>query len=263
MEPKQPIPTPSPEAPELTDEEIRRFAETGAVEPPSPVNDLTFSLSSRGGETQNSLASSITKALSFNKKLFVLQNTLISSEQAERFLVQAVTMGDSIDIQQTMTEAAIDTLDMKIRCDPSLKVLNKSEVPLWRTKLSRLQIARLVSQYFGKRHDEKKTLAEVFSKVKFQYCIDNEDHEIPMMADYKDVIKEYTRTVGEIVHTSIVHTFPPTSVKTTASASGWPGPSNTVASAFTSSTSDLVLQGSERRAYNSDPAECQFCGFAN
>ena len=130
MEPEQPIPTPSPEAPELTEEEIRRFVETGAVEPPSPVNDLTFSSSSRGGETQNSLASSITKALSFKEKLFVLQNTLISSEQAERFLAQAVTMGDSIDIQQTMTEAAMDTLDMKIRCDPSLKILNKSKVPL-------------------------------------------------------------------------------------------------------------------------------------
>ena len=69
-------------------------------------------------------------------------------------------MGNSIDIQQTMTEAAMDTLDMKICCDPSLKVLNKSEVSLWRTRLSYLQIARLVSQYFGKRHDEKKTLAE-------------------------------------------------------------------------------------------------------
>ena len=107
-------------------------------------------------------------------------------------------MGDSIDIQQTMTEAAMDTLDMKIRCDPSLKILNKSEVPLWRTKLSHLQIARLVSQYFGKRHDEKKTLAEVFSKVKFHYCIDNEDHEILMMAYYKEVVKGYTCTVGEI-----------------------------------------------------------------
>ena len=80
-------------------------------------------------------------------------------------------MGDSIDIQQTMTESAMDTLDMKIRCDPSLKVLNKSEVSLWRTRLSHLQIARLVSQYFGKRHDEKKTLAEMFSKVKFQYLM--------------------------------------------------------------------------------------------
>ena len=154
MEPEQPIPTPSPEVPELTEEEIRRFAETGAVDPPRPINYLTLSLSSRGGENQNSLASSITKALSFNKKLFVLQNTLISSEQAERFLAQAVTMGDSIDIQQTMMEAAMDTLDMKIRCDPSLKILNKSEVSLWRTKLSHLQIAHLVSQYFGKGHDE-------------------------------------------------------------------------------------------------------------
>ena len=84
-----------PPLPELTEEEIRRFAETGS---PSPPNELNFSLTSRGGETQNSLASSITKAHSFNKKLFVLQNTLISSEQAERFLAQAVTMGDSIDI---------------------------------------------------------------------------------------------------------------------------------------------------------------------
>ena len=180
MTPEQPLSTPSPNAdpPKLTEEEIRRFAETGSADPPSPVNELNLSLTSRGGETQNSLASSITKALSFNKKLFVLQNSLISSDQAERFLAQAVTMGDSIDIQQTMTEAAMDTLDMKIRCDPSLKVLNRSEVSLWRTRLSHLQIARLVSQYFGKRHDEKKTLAEVFSKVKFKYCIDNEDHEI-------------------------------------------------------------------------------------
>ena len=109
MEPEQPIPTPSPQVPELTGEEIRRFAETGAVDPPSPPNELNFSLTSRGGETQNSLASSITKALSFNKKLFVLQNTLISSEQAERFLAQVVTVGDSIGIQQTMPEAAMDT----------------------------------------------------------------------------------------------------------------------------------------------------------
>ena len=238
-----------------------------------------------------------------------------------------------------MTEAATDTLDMKIRRNPSLKVLNNSEVFLWRTRLSHLQIARYVSQCFGKRHDEKKTLVEVFSKVKFQYCI--EDHEILMMADYKEVIKGYTRTVGEITEeqqrvlikifemrvaaeesqirhdyfdmkkadkvermlafvanpnsprvedtwltcvyrfcktlavarqalfkvaqygdTSIIHTFPPTSVKPMASASGWPGPSNTAASA-SRSTSDLVQQGSERRAYNSDPAECQFCGFAN
>ena len=42
------------------------------------------------------------------------------------------------------------------------------------------------------------TLAEVFSKVKFQYCIDNDDHEILMMADYKEVVKGYTRTDGEI-----------------------------------------------------------------
>ena len=126
----------------------------------------------------------------------MLQNTLVISDQAERFLAQAITIGDSIDIQQTMTETAMDTLDMKVRCDPSLKVLNKPEVG--RRRLSHLQIARLVSQYFGKRHDEKKTLAEVFSKVKIQSCIDNEDHKILMMADYKEVIKGYTRTVGEI-----------------------------------------------------------------
>ena len=69
------------------------------MDPPSPVKEMDFSLSSRGGENQNSLVSSITKALSFYRKLFVLQNTLIGSEQAERFLAQAVTMGDSIDIQ--------------------------------------------------------------------------------------------------------------------------------------------------------------------
>ena len=62
--------------------------------------------------------------------------------------------------------------------------------------------------------------------------------------------------------TSIVHTFPPTSVKPTASASGWSAPSNTAASASTRSTSDLVQHRSERRAYNTDPAECQCCGFA-
>ena len=61
--------------------------------------------------------------------------------------------------------------------------------------------------------------------------------------------------------TSIVHTFPPTSVIPMTSASGWSGPSNTAASASTRATSDLVQQRSECRAYNSDPAECQCCGF--
>ena len=62
--------------------------------------------------------------------------------------------------------------------------------------------------------------------------------------------------VAQYDDTSIVHTFPLTSVKSTASASGWSGPSNTAASASTRSTSDLVQQRSEHRAYNSDPAEC-------
>ena len=178
----------------------------------------------------------------------------------------------------------------------------------------------------------------MFSKV---YCIDNEDHEILMMVDYKEVVKGYTITVGEITEeqqrdlikifekriaadetqirhdyfdmkkadkgdmmlafvanpnspqveetwmtcvyrfcktlavahqalfkvaqygdTSIVHTFPPTSVKSTASAVGWSGPSNSAASASSRSTSDLVQQRSERRAYSTDPTECQCCGFA-
>ena len=207
---EQPLPTtsPPPEVPELTEEEIRRFAETGSAEPPSPVNELNLSLTPRGGETQNSLASSITKALSFNKNLFVLQNTLISSDQAERFLAQAATIGDAIDIQQTMTEAAMDTLDMKIRCDPSLKVLNKSEVSLLRTRLSHLQIARLVSQYFGKRHDEKKTLAEVFSKVKSQYCIDNEDCGIARSAGLAEKFPPEIDQTNTILLLLLLHPIP-------------------------------------------------------
>ena len=59
MEPEQPIPTPfpAPAPPDLIEEKIRRFAETGAVYLPSRVNDLNFSLSSRVGEAQNSLES--------------------------------------------------------------------------------------------------------------------------------------------------------------------------------------------------------------
>ena len=68
--------------------------------------------------------------------------------------------------------------------------------------------------------------------------------------------------VAQYGDTSIVHTFPSAGVKPTASASGWPDPSNTAASASNRSTSDPVQQRSERRAYNSYPAECQCCGFA-
>ena len=68
--------------------------------------------------------------------------------------------------------------------------------------------------------------------------------------------------VAQYGNTSIVHTFPPTSVKPMTSASGCSGPSNTAASASTRSTLDLVQQRSERQAYNSDPAECQCCGLA-
>ena len=51
--------------------------------------------------------------------------------------------------------------------------------------------------------------------------------------------------------TSIVHTFPSTNVKPTASASGWHSPSNPAASASSRSTSDLVQQRSERRTLGS------------
>ena len=76
------------------------------------------------------------------------------------------------------------------------------------------------------------------------------------------VARQALSNVAQYGDTSIVHTFPSTSVKPMTSASGWSGPSNTAASASTRSTSDLVQQRSERRAYNSDPAECQCCGFA-
>ena len=62
--------------------------------------------------------------------------------------------------------------------------------------------------------------------------------------------------VAQYGDTSIVHTFPPTSVKPMTSASGWSAPSNSAASASTRSTSDVVQHRCERRAYNSDLAEC-------
>ena len=46
--------------------------------------------------------------------------------------------------------------------------------------------------------------------------------------------------VAQYGDTSIVHTFPPTNIKPTTSASGWSGPSNTATSASSRSTSDLV-----------------------
>ena len=83
------------------------------------------------GQTNSSndnYTKNLTRALQLETGLFVLENSLITYEDAKKFLEQAVVQGDAIQLSQVMREEACDALETRILTDDTLSNVTEQEM---------------------------------------------------------------------------------------------------------------------------------------
>ena len=74
----------------------------------------------------------LTRALQLQKGLFVLENSMITYENAKEFMEQATCQGDAIQLSQVMREEAIDALDTRILTDDTITKISANDQANWK-----------------------------------------------------------------------------------------------------------------------------------
>ena len=91
-----------------------------------------------------------------------------------------------------MQKQAIESLNFRIMIDRS--IIDRRLCHEWQTKLTVLQVAKLIIKYFSSYDLGECTLAESFSQVPFHYQIANHDHENATFVRYNELVSNYERS---------------------------------------------------------------------
>ena len=127
-----PNPDPSPE-----EEEIACLAALAAL------NELTISMS-------NSLFPAFPSTMQLQGEVFVLRHNFIDEADATEFYEQAQRY-PLMKLTDCMQKQAIELLKFRIMIDPEFNIMDRRQCHDWQTKLSVLQVAKLIIKYFCSR----------------------------------------------------------------------------------------------------------------
>ena len=123
--PPNPNPDPSPE-----EEEIARPAALAAL------NDSTISMS-------NSLFPAFPTTMQLQSEVFVLRHNFIDEADATEFYEQA-QRNPSMKLTDCMQKQAIELLNFRVMIDPEFNIIDRRLRHEWQTKLTVLQVAKLI-----------------------------------------------------------------------------------------------------------------------
>ena len=177
-----PIPDPSPE-----EEEIARQAALAAL------NESTISMS-------NSLFPAFPSTMQLQDEVFFLRHNFIDEADATEFYEQAQRY-PSIKLTDCKQKQAIELLTFRIMIDPEFNISDRRLRHDWQTKLTVLQVAKLIIKYFSPNGLGECTLAESFSQVPFHYQIANHDHENATSVLHNELVSNYERSKGPLSET--------------------------------------------------------------
>ena len=82
----------------------------------------------------------------------------------------------------------------RIMIDPEFNIIDRCLHHDWQTKLSVLQVAKLIIKYFSPNGLGECALAENFSQVPFNYQIANHDHENATYVRCNELVSTYERS---------------------------------------------------------------------
>ena len=186
--PPDPNPDPSPE-----EEEIARLAALAAL------NESTISKS-------NSLFPAFPSTMQLQGEVFVLRHNFIDEADATEFYEQAQRY-PSMKLTDCIQKQASELLNFRIMIDPEFIIIDRRLRHDWQTKLTVLQVAKLIIKYFSPNGLGECTLAETFSQVPFHYQIANHDHKNATFVRYNELVNNYERSKGplsETQHTELI-----------------------------------------------------------
>ena len=133
-------------------------------------------------------------------EVFVLRHNFIDEADATEFYEQAQRY-PLMKLTDCMQKQAIELLNFRIMIDPEFNIIDRRQRHDWQTKLSVLQVAKLIIKYFSPNGLGECTLAESFSQVPFHYQIANHDHENATFVRYNELVSNYERSKGPLSET--------------------------------------------------------------
>ena len=130
--------------------------------------------------------------------MFVLNEDVITQEDAQKFQAQANRWCNNFTINEVIVEPASDLIETCLYTDTELTIIDRELIPLWMETLTVPRAAELVTKYFGQQPNSSRTLAENFGKVEFKFCYDDVSHERETSLAYISLIRahEVTRTMA-------------------------------------------------------------------
>ena len=100
-------------------------------------------------------------------EVFILRHNFIDEADATEFYEQAQRYS-LMKLTDCMQKQAIELLNFRIIIDPEFNIIDRRQRHDWQTKLSVLQVAKLIIKYFSPNGLGECTLAKSFSQVPFQ-----------------------------------------------------------------------------------------------
>ena len=110
-------------------------------------------------------------------------------------------MYPSMKLTDCMQMQTIELLNFKIMIDPEFNIVDRRLRHDWQTKLSVLQVAKLIIKYFCPNGLRECTLAESFSQIPLHYQIANHDHENATFVHYNGLVGNDERSKGPLSET--------------------------------------------------------------
>ena len=147
--------------------------------------------------------------LALQGELFILKFDFIDEDMAIEFYEQAMRY-PHLKINDCMQKQAIQLVNLKILCDTKLTVGDPRERHDWQNKLTIVQIATLIVQYFCPNGLGDSTLAESFSKIPFHYRLSDHDLENATFMRHIDLVSNYERAKGPLTvaqHHELIQIF--------------------------------------------------------
>ena len=142
-------------------------------------------------------------------EVFVLRHNFIDEADATEFYEQA-QRNPSMKLTDCMQKQAIKLRNFRIMINLEFNIIDRRLRHDWQTKLSVLQVAKLIIKYFSPIGVGECTLAESFSQVPFHDQIANHDHENATFARHNELVSNYEMSEGplwETQHAELIRIF--------------------------------------------------------
>jgi hypothetical protein len=160
-------------------------------------NITSISSSKRGREIddiEGASKRSVTWTPNLQRPFFAFDKDVITQIYAQRFQAQANRWSNNSTVDKFIVEPASDLIETCLHTDTEHTIIDREIIPVWMDTITVLQVAELITKYFGQQPNASRPLAENFGKVEFKFCYNDASHQRETSLAYISLIRAHQVT---------------------------------------------------------------------